>query len=177
MAVYKFRDHVPQWDPVTSYIAESASVIGNCNLGKSVSVWPGAVLRGDNATITVGEGCNVQDNAVIHTDPGYPVVLEPNVSIGHMAMVHGATIGENSLIGMQAVVLNGAKIGKNCIIGANSVIGQNKEIPDNSLVVGQSVIKRPTTDKEVNYVLSIAFGYQEKALEYQKLERVDVKLV
>lgn len=174
MAVYKFKDKIPQWDPVTSYIAESATVIGDCQLGKSVSVWPGAVLRGDNATITVSEGCNIQDNAVIHTDPGFATVLEKNVSIGHMAMVHGAEVGENSLVGMQAVVLNGAKIGKNCIIGANAVVGQGKVIPDNSLVVGQGIVKRFTTDKEINYILSIAYGYQEKALEYQRLERVDL---
>ena len=174
MAIYRYRDKTPQWNATDSYIADSASVIGDCNLGSCVSIWPGAVLRGDNAVITVSEGCNVQDNAVIHTDPGYPVMLERNVSIGHMAMVHGATIGENTMVGMQAVILNGAKIGKNCIIGANAIVAQNKEIPDNSLVVGNSVVKRETTEREVNYILGIAFGYQEKIADYQKLERIDV---
>ncbi len=157
-----------------SYIADSATVIGDCKLGSCVSIWPGAVLRGDNAPINIAEGCNVQDNAVIHTDPGFPATLEQNVSVGHMAMIHGATIGENTMVGMQAVVLNGARIGKNCIIGANAIVAQNKEIPDNSLVVGNSIIKRPTTEREVNYILSIAFGYQEKISDYQKLERLDV---
>lgn len=174
MAIYKYRDKTPQWSAADSYIADSATVIGDCILGPCVSVWPGAVLRGDNATITVAEGCNIQDNAVIHTDPGYPATLEKNVSIGHMAMVHGATIGENSMVGMQAVILNGAKIGKNCIIGANAIVAQNKEIPDNSLVVGNTIIKRETTEREINYILGIAFGYQEKIADYQKLERIDV---
>lgn len=174
MAVYRYRDKIPQWTAADSYIADSAAVIGDCNLGSCVSVWPGAVLRGDNATITVGEGCNIQDNAVIHTDPGFPAVLENNVSIGHMAMVHGATVGENSMVGMQAVILNGAKIGKNCIIGANAVVAQGKEIPDNSLVIGNTIIKRETTEREINYILSIAFGYQDKIADYQKLQRIDV---
>jgi carbonic anhydrase/acetyltransferase-like protein (isoleucine patch superfamily) len=173
MAIYQYQNKIPQWDPATSFVADSAAVIGDVNLGPTSSVWFGAVIRGDNATITVEEGCNIQDNAVIHTDPGYPVHLEKNVSVGHMAMIHGATIGENTLVGMQAVVLNGARIGKNCIIGANAVIGQNKEIPDNSLVVGQSIVKRVTTDSEINYILNIAFGYQQKAMEYKQLVRLD----
>ncbi len=118
------------------WIAPTAVVIGKVRLERDASVWWGAVLRGDNELITVGEGSNVQDGCVLHTDPGFPLTIGPNVTIGHLAMLHGCTIGEGSLIGIGAVVLNGAKIGKNCLIGAKSLIPEGKEIPDNSLVMG-----------------------------------------
>ncbi len=118
------------------WIAPTAVVIGKVRLERDASVWWGAVLRGDNELITVGEGSNVQDGSVLHTDPGFPLTIGPNVTIGHLAMLHGCTIGEGSLIGIGAVVLNGAKIGRNCLIGAKSLIPEGKEIPDNSLVMG-----------------------------------------
>jgi carbonic anhydrase/acetyltransferase-like protein (isoleucine patch superfamily) len=118
------------------WIAPSASVIGQVRLGEEASVWFGAVLRGDNEPIVVGERCNIQDLAVIHTDPGFPVTIGTGCTIGHRAILHGCTIGENSLIGMGATILNGAVIGRNCMIGAGALIGESKTIADNSLVVG-----------------------------------------
>jgi carbonic anhydrase/acetyltransferase-like protein (isoleucine patch superfamily) len=118
------------------WIAPNASVIGKVTLEKDVSIWFGAVLRGDNDPIIIGEGSNIQENSVLHTDPGYTLELGKHVTVGHMAMLHGCSVGDNSLIGIGAVVLNGAKIGKNCIIGAKALITEGTEIPDNSLVVG-----------------------------------------
>ncbi len=118
------------------WIAPTAVLIGKVRLETEASVWFGAVLRGDNELITVGRGSNVQDGCVMHTDPGYPLVIGAEVTVGHMAMLHGCTIGEGSLIGIGAVILNGARIGRNCLIGAKALIAENKEIPDNSLVMG-----------------------------------------
>ena len=124
-----------------SWVAPTASVIGNVKLEKDASVWFGAVIRGDSSQddsdqIVIGEGSNIQDNCVCHSDAGTPLTIGKNVTVGHMVMLHGCTIGDNSLIGIGAIVLNGVVIGKNCIIGANSFIGEGKVIPDNSLVMG-----------------------------------------
>ena len=121
----------------TYWIAPSASVIGKVKLERFASVWFGAVIRGDNELITIGENSNVQDGAVMHTDPGLPLTVGRNCTIGHKAILHGCVIGDNTLIGMGAVILNRARIGKNCLIGANALITEGKEIPDNSLVMGQ----------------------------------------
>jgi carbonic anhydrase/acetyltransferase-like protein (isoleucine patch superfamily) len=118
------------------WIAPNAIVVGNVILKKNASVWFGAVLRGDNEAIEVGENSNVQDNSVLHTDMGSPLIIGANVTVGHQVMLHGCTIGEGSLIGIGSVILNGAKIGRQCIIGANSLITEGKEIPDRSLVMG-----------------------------------------
>lgn len=118
------------------WVADNAVVVGSVLLKADASVWFNAVLRGDNELITVGEGSNVQDGAVLHTDPGYPLVIGPHVTVGHKVMLHGCEIGEGSLIGINSVILNGVKIGKNCIIGANSLVAENKVIPDNSMVLG-----------------------------------------
>jgi carbonic anhydrase/acetyltransferase-like protein (isoleucine patch superfamily) len=118
------------------WIAPAASVIGQVRLGEDVSVWFGAVLRGDNEPIVVGERSNIQDMAVIHTDPGFPVIIGAGCTIGHGAILHGCTIGENSLIGMGATILNGATIGRNCMIGAGALIAEGKTVADNCLVVG-----------------------------------------
>jgi len=118
------------------WIAPTASVIGQVRLGDDVSIWFGAVIRGDNEPIVVGERSNIQDLAVIHTDPGFPVTIGAGCTIGHRAILHGCTIGENSLVGMGAMVLNGATIGRNCMIGAGALIAEGKAIADNSLVVG-----------------------------------------
>lgn len=119
------------------WIAPSASVIGKVKLERFASVWFGAVIRGDNELITIGENSNVQDGAVMHTDPGLPLTVGRNCTIGHKAILHGCTIGDNTLIGMGAVILNRARIGRNCLIGANALITEGKDIPDNSLVMGQ----------------------------------------
>ncbi len=118
------------------WIAPTAVVIGKVRLQRNASVWWNTVLRGDNETITIGENANVQDGSVLHTDPGYPLVLAANVSVGHMVMLHGCEIGEGSLIGIGSIILNGARIGRNCLIGANTLIPEHKTIPDDSLVMG-----------------------------------------
>lgn len=118
------------------FVADNAVVVGNVLLKTNASVWFNAVLRGDAELITIGENSNVQDGSVLHTDPGYPLDIGSNVTIGHKVMLHGCQIGDNSLIGINAVVLNGAKIGRNCLIGANALITEGKEIPDNSMVMG-----------------------------------------
>ncbi|MGF1657856.1 MAG: gamma carbonic anhydrase family protein [Rubrimonas sp.] len=120
-----------------AFVAPGARLIGKVILRPGASVWFNAVLRGDNEVIEVGAGSNVQDLCVIHTDPGCPCVIGPDVTVGHRAILHGCVIGENSLIGMGAVILNGAKIGRDCLIGANALITEGKEIPDGSLVMGQ----------------------------------------
>lgn len=120
----------------SSWIAPTAVVIGKVRLERDASVWWGAVLRGDNELITVGEGSNVQDGSILHTDPGCPLTIERNVTVGHVAVLHGCVVGEGSLVGIGAVILNGARIGRNCLIGARALIAEGKEIPDNSLVMG-----------------------------------------
>ncbi len=131
------------------WIAPSAMVIGKVKLETNASVWWNAVLRGDNELITVGENSNVQDGCVLHTDPGFPLTIGRNVTIGHLVMLHGCTIGEGSLIGIGSVILNGARIGRNCLIGAKTLIGEGKEIPDNSVVLGApgKVVKQVTPEQ------------------------------
>ncbi len=136
MTLYSLAGVAPILPAGFSFVAGSAQVIGNVLLEEDASIWFGAVLRGDNERITVGAGSNVQDGCVLHTDMGFPLIIGPGCTIGHMAMLHGCTIGAGSLIGMSAVVLNGAKIGRECLIGAGALITEGKEIPDRSLVVG-----------------------------------------
>ncbi len=131
------------------FVADNARVIGNVILQEGASVWFGAVIRGDNEPITIGSNSNIQDGAVLHSDPGFPLTVGNNVTVGHMAMLHGCTVGEGSLIGIGAVVLNGAKIGRNCLIGAKALIGEGKEIPDNSMVLGApGRVVRTFTDEQ-----------------------------
>ncbi len=135
MALYELDGVAPKLaDDV--YVAPNAQVMGNIEMGPGSSVWFGAVLRGDNDLIKIGARSNVQDNSVLHTDPGMPLTIGEGVIVGHQVSLHGCTIGDNTLIGIGATVLNGAKIGKNCLIGAHSLIAEGKEIPDGSLVVG-----------------------------------------
>jgi len=137
MSAYMLGDKIPTLPDDDQYwIAPNAVVVGNVILGNNSSVWFGAVLRGDNDPITVGENSNIQDNSVLHTDPGQPLVIGANVTIGHMVMLHGCTVGDGSLIGIGAIVLGGARIGRGCLIGAGSLITEGKTIPDNSMVVG-----------------------------------------
>ncbi len=133
--LYQLDQHLVEAHP-DSWIAPSADVIGKVRLDAGASVWFGAVLRGDNELIHIGENSNVQDGTVMHTDMGWPLTLGRGVTVGHNAMLHGCSVGDYSLIGINAVILNGAKIGKYCIIGANTLIPEGKEIPDGSLVVG-----------------------------------------
>jgi carbonic anhydrase/acetyltransferase-like protein (isoleucine patch superfamily) len=135
MAIYQLDEWVPEI-AATAWVAETASVIGRVRLAEGASVWYGAVLRGDNDWITLGRNCNIQDGSVLHTDGGIELTLADNVTVGHQVMLHGCSIGEGTLIGIQAVVLNGAKIGRNCIVGAGALVTEGKEFPDGSLIVG-----------------------------------------
>ncbi|MAU53760.1 MAG: gamma carbonic anhydrase family protein [Roseovarius sp.] len=135
MTIYALDGHAPQID-LDTWVASDARLIGKVVLEAGASVWFGCILRGDNEVIHVGAGTNVQENTVMHTDMGYPLVIGAGCTIGHKAMLHGCTIGENSLIGMGATVLNGARIGRDCLIGAGALVTEGKEIPDGSLVMG-----------------------------------------
>jgi len=135
VAVYQLGDDAPRIAP-TAWVADSAQLIGRVQLGEGASVWYGAVLRGDNEWITLGARSNVQDGSVLHTDMGSPLTLGEDVTVGHQAMLHGCTVGDGSLIGIQAVVLNGARIGRNCLVGAGALVTEGKEFPDNSLILG-----------------------------------------
>lgn len=135
MSVYVLGDKRPQLDP-TVWIAPNATVIGDVRLAKNVSIWWNAVLRGDNDPITIGENTNIQDGSVLHTDEGVPLTLGANVTVGHLVMLHGCTVGDNSLIGIGSIILNGAKVGRNSIVGANTLIPEGKEYPDGVLIVG-----------------------------------------
>ena len=138
MSVYALDGIAPELPGAGEYwIAPGATVLGRVRLARMASVWFGAVLRGDNEWISIGENSNVQDGAVLHTDPGLELTMGRNFTIGHKAILHGCIVGENTLIGMGAVILNRARIGQNCLIGANALITEGKEIPDNSLVMGQ----------------------------------------
>ena len=151
------------------FIADSASVIGSVVMHQNASIWFGAVLRGDNDVITIGENSNVQDLSVLHVDPGFPLTIGKNVTDGHKVMLHGCEIGDNSLVGINSVILNGAKIGKNCLIGANSLISENKVIPDGSLVMGSpgKVVKQLSEDQMKGLEMS-ALHYVENFKRYKR---------
>jgi carbonic anhydrase/acetyltransferase-like protein (isoleucine patch superfamily) len=138
------------------FVAENATVIGNVALENNASVWFNAVVRGDNALITIGENSNIQDCSVLHSDDGIPLTIGKNVTVGHKVMLHGCTIGDNSLIGINAVILNNAKIGKNCLIGANTLIPEGKVIPDGSLVMGSpgKVVRELSEEQQAMLLLS-----------------------
>lgn len=150
------------------WVADSAMVMGSVRLGKGSSVWFNAVLRGDNEPITVGEKSNVQDGAVLHTDPGCPLVIGAGVTVGHKVVLHGCEIGDNSLIGINAVVMNRARVGQNCLIGANALITEGKVIPDNSMVMGApGKVIRELTEQEIAGLKGSAAHYREKARRFQ----------
>ncbi len=155
MTVYALEDQTPKLAQ-DSWVAESATVVGNVIMEEGASVWFGAVVRGDNEPLTIGKGSNVQDNAVLHSDPGFPLTIGQDVTIGHQAMLHGCTIGDNTLVGIGATILNGTVIGKNCLIGAHALITEGKVIPDNSVVMGSPgrVVKELPADQEAKLRLS-----------------------
>ena len=150
-----------------AWVAPSASLIGDVRLEAGASIWFGAVLRGDNEPITIGEGSNVQENAVLHVDPGAPLVLGSNVTVGHQAMLHGCTIGDNSLVGIQAVVLNHARIGRNCLVGAGALVTEGKTFAPKSLIVGAPAgAVKTLTDEQLAGLRMSAAVYVEKAKRY-----------
>ena len=152
----------------TAWIADSAQVIGRVVMGPDSSVWFGSVLRGDNDPITIGEGSNVQDGSVLHTDKGKPLDIGKHVTIGHNVILHGCTIGDESLIGMGAIVLNGAKIGKHCLVGAGALVTENKEFPDGSLIVGNPAkVVRELTEEQIAGLKRSAQGYMANAKRFR----------
>jgi carbonic anhydrase/acetyltransferase-like protein (isoleucine patch superfamily) len=165
---YRLGDSLVETHP-ESWTAPTATLIGKVRLEEGASVWFNAVLRGDNELILIGKRSNVQDGAVMHTDMGYPLTLGTGVTIGHNAMLHGCTVGDYSLIGINAVILNGAKIGKHCIIGANSLIGEGKEIPDGSLVMGSpGKVVRDLTDEQKKLLEASAAHYVKNGQRYAR---------
>lgn len=151
------------------FVADNATLIGSVRLANNASVWFNAVLRGDCELISVGENSNIQDGAVLHTDYGFPLTIGRNVTVGHKVMLHGCTIGDNSLIGINAVILNGARIGRNCLIGANSLVTENKEIPDGSLVMGSPArVVRALTPEQCAALAASASHYVENFQHYSR---------
>lgn len=173
MAIYQLGDNTPEIDP-TAYVADSAHIIGKVRVAAGASVWFGATVRGDNEWITLGENSNLQENCVLHTDPGVPLVIGRNVTVGHQAMLHGCTIGDGSLVGIQAVILNGAKIGRNCLVGAGALVTEGKEFPENSLILGTPAkVARSLTEEEVARLQASATGYVAKGQSFkQDLKRI-----
>ncbi|WP_294614460.1 gamma carbonic anhydrase family protein [uncultured Roseovarius sp.] len=168
MTLYALDGHAPQTpEDGDFWVAPDANVIGNVVLETATSVWFGVTLRGDNEVIRIGAGSNVQENTVMHTDMGYPLTIGAGCTIGHKAMLHGCSIGDNSLIGMGATVLNGAKIGRNCLIGAGALITENKVIPDNSLVMGApGKVVRQLGEAAITGLTMSAIHYQENAKRF-----------
>ncbi|EKE45226.1 putative ferripyochelin binding protein [Oceaniovalibus guishaninsula JLT2003] len=169
MTVYALGDLTPMLDPGgTTWVAPGAHVIGKVILGARVSIWFGAALRGDNEPIEVGEGTNIQENCVLHTDMGFPLTIGPDCTIGHKAMLHGCTIGRASLVGMGATVLNGAVIGDKCLIGAGALVTEGKRIPDGSLVVGApGKVVRQLDDAAIEALHASALHYQQAAARFR----------
>lgn len=168
MTLYALGDKTPNIHG-NAWVAPDANVIGNVVLEDESSVWFCSTLRGDNEVIHLGRGSNVQENCVFHTDMGYPLTIGENCTIGHKVMLHGCTIGDNTLIGMGATILNGAKIGRNCLIGAGALITEGKEIPDGSLVMGApGKVVRQLDDKAIAKLTASARHYAENAARFAK---------
>jgi carbonic anhydrase/acetyltransferase-like protein (isoleucine patch superfamily) len=166
MAIYQLDQHVPQID-ASAWIAKSADVMGSVSLAANTSVWFNAVIRGDTETISIGEGSNVQDLAVIHADNGMPVVVGKHVTVGHKVMLHGCTIGDESLIGIGAIVLNGVRIGKNCLVGAGSLVTEGKEFPDGSMILGSPAkVVRQLSPEQIEGLRASARHYIQNAQRY-----------
>ncbi|HEU5019845.1 MAG TPA: gamma carbonic anhydrase family protein [Pseudolabrys sp.] len=175
MPIYELDGQRPEFPGAGEYwVAESATLIGRVRLKRDASVWFGAVLRGDNEWIELGERSQVQDNATLHTDPGFPMVIGRNCVIGHNVILHGCTIGDNSLVGMGAIMLNGAKIGANCLVGAGAIVTEGKTFADNSLIVGAPArVVRTLDEKTAAMIRNGADIYVQRWKEYAKaLKRV-----
>jgi len=150
------------------YVAHDATLVGEITLHNEVNIWFKVVIRAENDRITIGEGCNIQDASVLHVDPGYPMTLGKHVSVGHKVMLHGCTIGEGSLIGINSVIMNGARIGSGTLIGANTLIAEGKEIPEGVLVLGSpGKIVRELKQEERDYLLKVARGYVDRSRFYK----------
>ena len=170
MPLYALKDWRPELPADGEFwIAPNATIIGRVRLATGVSVWFGSVLRGDNDWISIGENTNIQDLCVLHTDPGIPLVLGSNVSVGHGAVVHGATVGDDCIIGMGATLLNRARIGSRCVVGANALVAEGKEFPDNSLIVGVPArVIRTIEEKDVPMLRMNAAIYHDRWQRYRE---------
>ena len=168
MPLYSFEARQVELRGAHHYVAPDATVLGSVILEENANIWFNVVIRADNDRIHIGAGTNVQDGSVLHVDPGYPLMLGTRVSIGHKVMLHGCTIGDGTLIGINSVILNGARIGRGSLIGANSLIAEGKEIPDGVLVVGSpgKIVRELSADERAN-LLRIADGYVERSRRYK----------
>jgi len=168
VAIYRIGEKTPVIHP-SAYISEHAVIIGDVEIAEDVSIWPGAVIRGDNDKITIRRGANVQEGAVLHTDPGFPVDVGELVSVGHQAMLHGCKVGSHSLVGIQAVILNGSELGRKSLVGAGSLIGERKTFPAESLVMGvPAKLVRDLTDEVKAAIEKNASDYMTKAKKYKE---------
>ncbi|MDH0847556.1 MULTISPECIES: gamma carbonic anhydrase family protein [Delftia] len=167
MAIYELDGVAPEV-AASAWVADSAEVVGNVQLAEDASIWFGAVLRGDCESITIGEGSNIQDASVLHADLGKPLVVGRHVTVGHQVMLHGCTIGDESLIGIGAVVLNGAKIGRNCLVGAGALITEGKEFPDGSMIIGSPAkAVRQLTPEQIEGLRRSAQHYVDNARRFK----------
>ena len=165
--IYALGEYEPRYSANNHWIADSADIIGNVQVGEEVSIWWRAVVRGDNELIVIGDQSNIQDGCVLHTDPGFPINIGSKVTVGHMSMLHGCKIGDGTLIGIGSTILNGSRIGKNCLIGANSLITEGKDIPDNSLVMGSpGKVIRELESHQIKELQENANLYVERAKLY-----------
>ena len=168
MTIYALGDRRPICAP-DAWVADNATVIGSVVLAAAASVWFGVVIRGDNDLITIGPRTNVQDNAVLHTDPGIPLTLGSGVTVGHQAMLHGCSVGDGSLIGIGAIVMNRAVVGSNCIVAAGALVPEGKTYPDRSLILGSPArVARSLSDEEVAALQGFAAGYVERSKTYRE---------
>lgn len=167
MAIYELDGLVPQV-AASTWVADSAQVIGDVTLGEDVSIWFGSVLRGDADSLHIGAGSNIQDASVLHADLGKPLVVGERVTVGHQVMLHGCTIGDESLIGIGAVILNGAKIGKNCLVGAGALVTEGKEFPDGSMIIGSPAkVVRQLSPEQIEGLRKSAQHYIDNARRYK----------
>ena len=169
MPIFSIGDRQPEFRGERHFIAHDATLVGSVSLDNDVSVWFQVVIRAENDRVRIGEGCNVQDGSVLHVDPGFPLTLERMVTIGHKVMLHGCSVGEGSLVGINSVVMNGARIGRGSLIGANTLIPEGREIPDGVLVLGSpGKIVRELRQDERDNLLKIAHGYIERGERYRR---------
>jgi carbonic anhydrase/acetyltransferase-like protein (isoleucine patch superfamily) len=167
MAIYQLENLIPRIDD-SAYVADSAEIIGDVTLEAQASIWPHVTIRGDNAPIVIGRGSNIQESSVLHVDVGHGLVVGPNVTVGHQAMLHGCTIQEGALVGIQAIVLNDAVVGRNCLIGAGAIVPEGRIIPDNSLVIGVGKIVRELSPEEIAGMRANNQGYVRRAQQYKR---------
>ncbi len=167
MAIYQIDDAIPRIHE-SAWVADSAQVMGRVILEQDASIWFGAVLRGDNEPIHIGQGSNIQDGSVLHSDIGQPMTVGQYVTVGHQVMLHGCTIGDGCLIGIQSVILNGAKIGKNCLVGAGSLVTEGKEFPEGSMILGSPAkVVRQLTPEQIANIRRNVLGYVDNARRFK----------